>query len=230
MSVTAIVVAGGIGKRMGGTLPKQFLPLGDRPMVFHALKAFDEHPRVDELILVLPAEWIDHFEGELLPRFPLRKLKKIVKGGEARQDSTRQGFLNVVPGTDLVLVHDAARPLIDAETIGRCIDAAQDDGAAIAATPASDTLKEVREGRIVGTVDRGKIFQAQTPQAFRFEVLKEALDRAAENNFQGTDEASLVERLGKPVTIVESPRSNLKVTTPEDFAVALAFLEERKSP
>src|SRR4029450_12474807 len=143
MSVWAIVVAGGVGKRMGGELPKQFLPLGDRPLLFHALKAFDKHPQVKHLILVLPAEWIGFFERDLLPTYPLRKLEKVVPGGETRQASMRQGFLSVPPKTELLLVHDGARPLIDGETIDRCIGAALESGAAIAAAPSSDTLKEV---------------------------------------------------------------------------------------
>src|SRR4030095_5923327 len=154
-----------------------------------------------------------------LPQCPLRKLQKVVAGGEFRQDSTRQGFLALAGSTEIVLVHDAARPLIDGATLSRCILAARESGGAIAASPASDTLKERMQGLSVRTVDRGQIFQAQTPQAFQVAILKEALDWAAQNHFQGTDEASLVEQLKRPAPIVERPRSNLKVTTPEELVV-----------
>jgi 2-C-methyl-D-erythritol 4-phosphate cytidylyltransferase len=231
MKTVAIIVAGGVGKRVGGDIPKQFLPLAGKPMIVHTLEAFERCPGVESTILVLPEERVDFFMKELRPRHPTPKLEKVVRGGATRQGSTRAGFENLPKETEIVLVHDGARPLVSVESIEQCIEAARKEGAALLARPASDTIKESDgEGFVLRTHDRRRIYRAETPQAFRTEVLAKALRWAEENGFDGTDEAGLVERMGGRVKIVESRSPNLKLTTAEDFAVAEALLkkEERR--
>jgi len=221
MNTAAVIVAGGQGLRFGASVPKQFLPLAGEPLLIHTLKVFEKSSRIQAIYLVLPAEWIPYFQTEILPRFSISKLKKIVAGGKSRQDSTRQGFNSLDSTVELVAVHDAARPLVSVQTIDRCVQEASRWGAALAATPSQDTVKELGKESFVGrTLDRKTIYLAQTPQIFHYALLKEALEKADAEGVQGTDEASLVERLGKPVKIVETEPSNLKVTTSADFSLA----------
>jgi 2-C-methyl-D-erythritol 4-phosphate cytidylyltransferase len=228
MKTAAIIVAGGSGKRVGSELPKQFLPLAEKPMIFYSLETFERSSFIDSITLVLPEDKITYFSSTLLVKHPLSKLKKIVPGGATRQDSTWAGFKSVDEKVELVAVHDAARPFVDLQTIERCILAAQEMGASLAACKASDTLKESdREGFVLRTIDRTKIYHAQTPQVFRYAVLKEALEWADANHFQGTDETSLVEKIGKPVKIVETDSTNIKLTTATDFLVAEALLRQK---
>lgn len=229
MSATAIIVAGGSGQRFGSSLPKQFLHLLGKPILSRTLEVFDKASSVRHVVLVLPQDKISYFEQEVLPFHPVAKLQSVVEGGASRQESTLAGFEAVLPHTEVVIVHDAARPLLEPELIDRCAETAITVGAVIAACPASDTIKEVDpQGHIRHTHPREHIYQAQTPQAFRYSVLKEAMEWAHRHSFQGTDEASLVEKLGKPVTIVKTNASNLKITTAQDLVVAEALLKMRK--
>src|SRR5262245_38577456 len=142
MKTVAIIVAGGVGKRVGGDIPKQFLPLAGRPMIVHTLEAFERSSHVDSMILGLPDERMDFFEKENRPRHRISKLEKVVRGGSTRQGSTRAGFEKLPKDTEIVLVHDGARPLVRIEAIEQCIDAARREGAALLARQASDTIKE----------------------------------------------------------------------------------------
>jgi len=216
---SAIIVAAGAGKRYGE--PKQFAYLKGKPVLEWTLETFEAHPDVDALILVLPDEQgLRHYQM----RYP--KILDCVPGGEKRQDSVWQGFrLLVAAAPEIVLVHDGARPLVSADLISRVIGAARTDGAAVPVLALEDTIKEVREGRAVGTVDRAFLARAQTPQGFRFEVLKKALESARRDRFYGTDESALAERLGLPVTAVEGDPKNLKITTPVDMKLAEALLD-----
>jgi len=228
MKTAALIVAGGVGMRVGAPLPKQFLPLAGKPLILHTLEAFEKAPSIHAILLLLPQEWIDHFRSKILPLGYFLKLQKILPGGKTRQDSTRAGFQGIEGPFDVVLVHDGARPLIEVETIERCVKAAAEYGAALVACPSKDTVKEAdAEGWVQKTVDRNKIYLAQTPQAARYKVLQEALEKAYGEGFQGTDEASLIERNGVRVKIVECDASNMKVTTPLDFRVAEALLNGR---
>jgi 2-C-methyl-D-erythritol 4-phosphate cytidylyltransferase/2-C-methyl-D-erythritol 2,4-cyclodiphosphate synthase len=215
--VTAIIAAGGRGARFGGAQPKQLLPLGGRPILQRSVEAFVRHARVTDLVVALPAELAAD------PPAYLRAGGKpvvLVEGGARRQDSVARALARVPAAAEIVVVHDAARPLVSAALIARTMDAAIADGAAIAALPATDTVKRGDERRlIVGTVPRGEIYLAQTPQAFRTSVLRAALalgDRAAD----ATDEAALVERTGHPVRLVEGDSRNVKITTAGDLDLA----------
>lgn len=221
MHVTAIIAAGGRGARFGGALPKQLLPLAGRPILARSVEAFARHPHITDLIVALPAELVaDPPEYLRTSAKPLA----LVEGGARRQDSVARAFARVPAAAEIVVVHDAARPLVSDALIARTVDAAAEDGAAIAALAATDTVKRGNERRlIVGTVPRGEIFLAQTPQAFRTGVLREALARGGQAA-DITDEAALVERIGHPVRLVEGDPRNVKITTADDLELAERLL------
>lgn len=215
MHVAAIIAAGGSGSRLGAGTPKQFLPIGDETILGRSIDAFVEHPRVNEVILVLPSgTTID--EGA---RGGPGKLRGVA-GGARRQDSVANGFDALSAQAEIVLVHDAARPFVSADVISRAIDAASQFGAAIVAVPVSDTVKQVtmEDGRtvIAGTIPRESIFLAQTPQAFRRGVLAKAI-ALGRSGADATDEAALAELAGYPVHIVEGDVENVKITTAADL-------------
>jgi 2-C-methyl-D-erythritol 4-phosphate cytidylyltransferase len=216
---SAIIVAAGAGKRFGEM--KQFAYLRAKPVLEWALERFQSHPEVEAVVLVLPDEQdLKHY------RMRYGKILDIVRGGEKRQDSVWQGFrLLTASAPEVVLVHDGARPLVGADLISRVIAAARADGAAVPVLPIEDTIKEVRDGRITATVDRALLARAQTPQGFRYDVLKKALDAARRDRFYGTDEAALVERVGLAVTAVAGDPRNIKITTPIDIPIAEALLD-----
>ena len=216
---SAIVVAAGAGKRFGEM--KQFAYLRGKPVLEWTLEAFQSHGEVDAVVLVLPDERdMKHY------RMRYAKIVDVVRGGERRQDSVWQGFrLLDAAAPEIVLVHDGARPLVSPGLISRVIAAARADGAAVPALPLEDTVKEVRDGRVVGTVDRTLLARTQTPQGFRYAVLKKALDQARRDRFYGTDEAMLAERAGIPVSTVEGDPRNIKITTPVDLRIAEGLLD-----
>jgi len=217
--VSAIVVAAGAGRRFGSA--KQFALLGGKSVLDRTLEAVAGHPEVDEVVLVLPA-------GVRGARYRERwsKIAAVVRGGEKRQDSVARGFARLESGPgDIVLVHDGVRPLVGPEVIGRVIAKAKETGAAVAAVPVEDTIKESAGGFIVRTLERDSLRRVQTPQGFRYEVLGQALRRAREDGFYGTDEAALVERTGHPVALVMGDPRNIKITTAADIKIAEAWIE-----
>ncbi len=216
---SAIIVAAGAGKRFGEM--KQFAYLRAKPVLEWTLERFQAHPEVGAIVLVLPDEQdLKHY------RMRYDKIVDLVRGGEKRQDSVWQGFrLLTAAAPEVVLVHDGARPLVPADLISRVIAAAQAGGAAVPVLAVEDTIKEVHEGRIARTVDRSLLFRAQTPQGFRYDILKKAMDAARKDRFSGTDEASLVERIGLQVTAVPGDPRNIKITTPLDIPIAEALLD-----
>jgi 2-C-methyl-D-erythritol 4-phosphate cytidylyltransferase len=215
----AIVVAAGAGKRFGQM--KQFVYLRGKPVLEWTLEKFQAHDEVGSIVLVLPDE-----EDRKHYQMRYGKIIDVVRGGEKRQDSVWQGFrLLDQAKTELVLVHDGARPLVDGRLISRIIAEARAGGAAVPIVPLEETVKEVLEGRVVRTVDRSELFCVQTPQGFLYPVLLKALDAARRDRFYGTDEAMLVERAGLTVRTVEGDPRNIKITTPLDIKVAEALLD-----
>ena len=217
MHVTAIIAAGGRGARLGGAQPKQFLSLGGRPILQRSVDAFLSSDRIADLIVALPREL-----AASIPEY-LRSGSKpvaVVEGGDRRQDSVANAFSMVSSRAEVVIIHDAARPFVTPDLISRTVDAAARFGAAIAAVPATDTVKRSNADRvIVDTIPRGEIFLAQTPQAFRVDVLRDALAQARASG-DATDEAMLAERAGHRVHLVDGDPRNLKITTAEDLATA----------
>jgi len=237
MHVSAIIAAGGRGRRLGAGVPKQLLDLGGRPMLEWSLDAFLSCGRITDLVVVVPPDWID------APPACLRHERiRLVPGGERRQDSVANGFAAVPEAADIVLIHDAARPLVDTATIDAAIDAAIEAGAAIVALPARDTIKwssgisstgaasPTGEGErtVECTLPRERVYLAQTPQAFRREVLRAAVQLGL-SGVEATDEAALAERAGYAVRLVEGSVRNIKVTTADDLVVAEALVNAESS-
>jgi 2-C-methyl-D-erythritol 4-phosphate cytidylyltransferase / 2-C-methyl-D-erythritol 2,4-cyclodiphosphate synthase len=227
VSVSVILVAAGRGLRAGGGTPKQLLDLGGQTMLRRSVVACDAHPDVDELIVVLPAEFVE--DGPALVG-ATRARSRVVAGGERRQDSVRAGFGAVHSDARLVLIHDAARPFLSRAVIDRVLAAAEVTGAAVPAVQASDTVKRVGSdaaglGRrcVSETIPRSAVWLAQTPQGFRREVLAAAIAESA-GQAEATDEAQLVEWMGGEVQVVDGEPGNVKVTTAEDVAQARAAL------
>ncbi len=224
MNTFAILPAAGIGTRMAANKPKQFLLLAGEPVLIHTLRTFLAIPRISELILAVQPAEIDHVRA-LLNDFHLTSRIRIVAGGENRQQSVANALAALdASDDDIVLVHDAVRPLIDAATIERTIDAVIANGAAIVGLPAIDTIKQVERtahgALITATIPRENIVLAQTPQGFRLGLLRLCFAEAEADGFIGTDEASLVERAGHAVAVVPGSPRNLKVTQPGDLELA----------
>lgn len=217
LHVTAIIAAGGLGARFGGGRPKQLLSLAGRPILQRSIEAFAFSDRIDDVVVALPKE-IAVDPPPYVRRGP--KPIDIVEGGARRQDSVTRAFARAAAKADIVVIHDAARPLVTSSLIARTVDAAIEHGAAIAALPATDTVKRGNASRIiVGTLPRAEIFLAQTPQAFRTNVLRDALALASAAS-DATDEAMLAEQAGHAVYLVDGDVRNLKITTPEDLEMA----------
>ena len=227
--VVAVVPAGGTGKRMGAGTPKQFLMLDGVPMMLHALRVLERAPGVTEVVLVVPKEERDRALSEVVERYGLKKVLKVVPGGATRQESVRHGLNEVGEDVEIVVVHDAVRPFITEDRIERSIEAARKHGGAIVAVPMKDTPKQAGPDRLIQrTLDRTELWLAQTPQAFRRALVVEAYRKAAIAHVHATDDAALVERLGHKVAIVEGSWENIKITTPEDMILAEAILAARK--
>ncbi|HTL44697.1 MAG TPA: 2-C-methyl-D-erythritol 4-phosphate cytidylyltransferase [Vicinamibacterales bacterium] len=217
MHVTAIIAAGGAGRRLGADVPKQLIDIGGGSMLQHTIRAFLTHPRVSDVVVALPPA-TEH--GELAALAPDRaNALQAVTGGARRQDSVANAFDRVPASSEIVLIHDAARPFVTAALIGRTIDAASAHGAAIAAMPSHDTVKRVERGVIRETIPRDTIYLAQTPQGFRRDVLAAAV-ALGRSGVDATDEAALAERAGFPVHVVEGEPGNVKITTEDDLRAA----------
>ena len=222
----AIVTAGGVGRRFGSCQPKQFADLAGWPVLAHTLARFDQTTAVDQVVVVAPADHLDFVRRDLVETLGFTKVKQVVAGGGTRQESVCNGFLALADDVDLVLIHDGVRPLVRPATIEAVVEAAREYGAAISAVPVRDTLKRVEDGVIQATLDRRLLWQAQTPQAFDRALLARAMAEAKNKGFVGTDEAALVERMGHPIRVVTGSRDNIKITQPEDLALAEALMAD----
>ena len=222
--VSVIFPAAGAGRRMKADRNKVFLELSGVPILLRTLRRFSAVPAVAELIVVVAKDEIAFVE-EMLEKAQGLKPWRVVQGGAERQYSIANGMAHLAADADIVLVHDAARPLVSLAAIEAVISAAREKGAAIAAVRAKNTIKVVGEdGRVEATPARASLWEVQTPQGFRREILQRAYEKAAQDGFLGTDDASLVERIGEAVFVVESDYGNLKITTPEDLWMAEALL------
>ncbi|MEW5914566.1 MAG: 2-C-methyl-D-erythritol 4-phosphate cytidylyltransferase [Thermodesulfobacteriota bacterium] len=224
--VMAVVPAAGLGRRMGAPQPKQFMPLAGRPLLSRTLGQLQAAAAVEQVVLVCPPGQEEEVWARCVRPYGLDKVQRVLPGGRERQDSVAVGLAAAAElGADWVLVHDAARPLAAPELFARVLEAAQECGAAIAAVPASDTVKEDDgQGQVSATLARERLWLVQTPQGFALPLLQEALASAQAEGFYATDEAGLVERLGREVRLVMGSRDNLKITTPADLALAEALL------
>jgi 2-C-methyl-D-erythritol 4-phosphate cytidylyltransferase len=227
MSVLAIIPAAGMGFRMGGTTPKQFLSLEGVPIFVHTLRKFAAAEVIDEIYLGLRSEDRERAEKEI-EREHFSKTVRLLTGGASRQETVARCLEQAPSSTEVVAVHDAVRPFIDLEMIQRVVEAARKEGAAILGIPSVDTVKQVERLMILGTIPRERIVLAQTPQAFRYSILREAFERAAADGFNGTDESSLVERLGNKVTVLMGSDRNIKITKPSDLPLARLYIAQER--
>lgn len=226
MKYTVMIPAAGSGQRMGAGYNKLFLKLGDRPILIHTLQVFEDDPSCEGIILAVKAEEQPSIQ-EMLSEFSITKVTAMVEGGGERQNSVA-ACIRAYEGEGIVLVHDAARPFIRHNVIAELVSIADAHGAAIAGVQAKDTMKYAPGGIVEETVDREKLWIVQTPQAFRYALLREASDKAVADGFLGTDESMLVERLGHPVRMVESTYDNVKMTTQEDLVFGEILLTRKR--
>jgi 2-C-methyl-D-erythritol 4-phosphate cytidylyltransferase len=230
MKVSVILPAAGLGTRMGrekaGTSRKQFMQLEGVPILVHTIRKFQRCPSVTEIVVALRAEDLDWARGLIHQEHPTRPVR-FVEGGDSRQQSVENALASLDPDTDLVAVHDAVRPFVDPELVEKVIAEAARSGAAIAGIVPVDTVKKVHKNKIRTTLKRDDLVLAQTPQVFRFKLLKQAFAMAREDSFLGTDEASLVERLEQiEVMVVQGSDRNIKITKPTDMDLAELFLSQ----
>jgi 2-C-methyl-D-erythritol 4-phosphate cytidylyltransferase len=222
----AIVVAAGKGTRLGGNRPKQFLELDGIPVIIRTLRQFERCREIDEVVAVLPAEETAGFQS-LAQQFELRKLAHVIGGGETRAQSVQLGLASI-DEAEIVAVHDGVRPFVTPEEIDQVVAAARIGGAAILVAAVADTIKDIKDGRVIGTLSRTNLRRALTPQCFRFDLLKRAYDRLLEIQAEGievTDDCLLVERLGLEIVAVEGSARNIKITREEDLVLGEALLK-----
>ncbi len=226
----AVVPAAGAGRRMGGKVKKQFLSLGGEPVLTHTLRVLQSCPEIDAIILVVPEADRGFCESEIVRRGGFQKVAAIVPGGRDRQDSVYAGLLAAKDSAERVVVHDGVRPFLTPPMVRETCRWAGQNLSAVTGVPVSDTIKSVdAERRVTETMARDRLWAIQTPQAFPYAAILQAHERALRDDFCGTDDAALVERIGLPVQIVMGSRENIKITSPADFIVAEAILNTRRA-
>jgi 2-C-methyl-D-erythritol 4-phosphate cytidylyltransferase len=232
MQVTAIIVGAGEGKRMGAPVPKSFLPIAGRPLVLRVLDRFFSARSTEKVILVVAGTEMQRSQALMQSDLNLSHRPWTLQvGGATRQESVRRGLERLDSDCEIVVIHDAARPLVSASLIDRCVDEACRVGAVVVGVPVRDTIKVVsQEHWVQATPARSSLWEIQTPQVFRKELIVEAHDRAVRQEMDGTDDATLVEQMGKPVLVLQGETTNIKITTPEDILLAEALLREGRAP
>ena len=229
MKTVAIIPAGGAGKRLGLDVAKQYIPLDSLPVLVHTIRVFQITDVVSAIVLVVPNEDVASVQKNIVEKYSLTKVMTVVAGGRERQDSVQNGLKAVPETCDIVIVHDGVRPFVTRDMITRVVAAAAQCGAASIGVPAKDTIKETTDENIVTrTLRRQNLWQTQTPQAFQYDILCRAYAAAQTDHFYGTDDASLVERMGVNVRMVAGSYENIKITTPEDLLIAEALMENKK--
>ncbi|MGD6818631.1 2-C-methyl-D-erythritol 4-phosphate cytidylyltransferase [Metabacillus sp. 84] len=225
MNYEVVIPAAGQGKRMNAGKNKQFIELEGKPVIAHTLSVFEADPACCGIILVINEAERDEFM-DMIQRFSFTKIKKMTGGGAERQESVYNGLKHAEE--PVVFIHDGARPFIEYPVLQELAEAAQREGAATLAVPVKDTIKRVDQGEVLETVERSSLWAVQTPQAFRLSAILHAHEDAERSRYQGTDDASLIERLNQKVKVIPGSYANLKLTTPEDLLIAKAILKQRK--
>lgn len=223
--VTAIIVAGGKGKRMGQTLNKQFIKIGDKEILARTIEVFQNTAEIDEIIVVCSDDEIEYCKEKIILKYGLTKVVKIVPGGIERQDSVRNGINSCNKNTSIVVIHDGARPFVTSNIIKESVICAEEYGACTAAVPVKDTIKKVGEDKYsIATPKREGLYAVQTPQGFRYNLILEAHKQAKDMNIIATDDTMLIENMGVKVRIIAGSNMNIKITTREDLIFADAIL------
>lgn len=228
MKVCAIIAAAGKGSRMETPVFKQFLELGNKPVLAHTLEKFEQCPHIDCIVIVAPQEWVVYIAEEIVDKFKISKVQKLVIGGATRQQSVFAALKVLDTNIHFVAIHDAVRPLLQPRLLDEVLQRGINTGAAILAMPARDTIKKVHFEKIDQTLDRSSIWLAQTPQVFARDLIVQAYEQALSDQYHATDDSELVERLGHPVDVVASNFSNFKITTQEDLEIAEWLIKEAR--
>lgn len=226
IKTSAIIPAAGSGKRLKGNKKKQYLEIQDKPLLFYTLRVFQNSPDINEIVLVAPKSDLNHTKKNIVEKYGFSKVSCVVEGGSERQDSVKNGFDNVADDTDIVVIHDAARPLINDSIIKRVVNSARENGSSITALQITDTLKMAVNGVVKNTYPRENFWRSQTPQAFRYSILNECYERKLNEEAIFTDESQMVEYAGFEVSVVDGWEYNIKITTNEDFKLAGFLLKE----
>lgn len=226
--VSSIILAAGQGKRMKEKYNKQYILLSNKPILAHTLELFQRSSLVDDIILVVPKEEVSYCEKEIVEKYNIQKVSMVVSGGEERQDSVYNGLNNIDKNTEIVIIHDGARPFVTEELINKLTNEVETSSAVIAAVPVKDTIKVANEKlEIIETPNREKLWAVQTPQVFKYNLIKKAYDEGVDSSIKVTDDAMMVEALGHRVKIITGSYDNIKITTPEDIHIAEKILEKR---
>ena len=224
---SAIIVAAGVGKRMGASIPKQFLELMGKPILSYTLRSFESSEDIDEIIIVTNEDNIPYVRDEIA--LPYKKVKQVIAGGSERQYSVFNGLQAVSKNAGIVLIHDGVRPFVSRDSIKSIIEETKKHGCCVLGMPVKDTIKICTEdGFVETTPQRSLLWQAQTPQAFKYDIIMNAHTKAKEDGFLGTDDSMLTERLGYKTKMVAGSYENIKITTPEDLDIGLKILEKQK--
>jgi len=227
MKTVAIIPAGGYGKRMGSDVSKQYLLLHGIPVIVHTLRVFQELPLIDDIFLIVPADDIELVKRGVVEEYGLTRVSHVLAGGMERQDSVRNGIELVGTEYDIVVIHDGVRPFVTADLICAVVSEAAAESAATLGIPVKDTVKVIDSQRwIKGTLDRDEVWLAQTPQAFRRDIIRTAYEVAYQDHYYGTDDASLVERIGIGVKMILGSHDNIKITTRDDIVLADALMKK----
>lgn len=226
MHATAVIVAAGEGKRLGGPIPKSLVPIAGRPLVLRTLDRFFSAQSIEKVILVVGGKELAQSRALIKADPNLSHRRWILQvGGASRQESVRRGLKKLEPDCEIVAIHDGARPFVSPALIDRCVDEARQTGAVVVGVPVRDTIKVVSaEHWVQSTPARPTLWAIQTPQVFRKEIILEAHDRGMQEAIEATDDAILVERIGRPVFVLEGERTNIKITVPEDVLLAESFI------
>ncbi len=228
MKTVALIVAGGRGVRFGSDVPKQFRNIWDKPLLSWTIFQFEKAEKIDEIVVVAPEDYLLYTNEKAINPYPFKKVNLIIAGGESRTESVRKGLKSLPLSTGFVAIHDGARPLISPQDIDRVVETAHRERAAILARPISDTIKRVEGDFIISTLDRTKLFLAETPQVFQYDLIISAHDRA-NNEQKATDDAYLVELLGFKVKTVVPEKMNFKITTEDDLSFAKYLLKDENA-
>lgn len=223
---SAVIVAGGKGSRMGSSMNKQYLGLNGKAVLAHTIDQFERCHQIDEIIVVVGEGEVDYCTRQIWKKYGFLKIKSIVPGGKMRQDSVYNGLLGVSPKTEIVVIHDGARPLIKEAQIKASIEGAIEVGACVVGVPVKDTIKVCNQNQfIIQTPSRDTLWAVQTPQTFQYQKILKAYKEANVNDLQVTDDAMMVEALGYPVKMIHGRYDNIKITTPEDLVIAQGMMK-----
>ncbi len=229
MKTVALIVAGGSSERFGGEMPKQYIEIDRKPLLSHTIEKFEKADFIDAIVLVVAEDYLAFTSENIVDRFNFQKVAKIVSGGKSRRESVLNGLKSLSISTTHVAIHDAARPLVSVDDINKVVKMAKEEKAAILASQAVDTIKQTSGRYIERTLERKKLYHAQTPQVFEYELILNAHQSFNGDEFLITDDASLLELQGVKVKIVEPTSVNFKVTTQTDFQMAEMILQKEKN-